>query len=363
MPRVLSLIIPTRNERDNVRRLVDALRAALGDLDYEVVFVDDSSDGTDAILAALAGADSRITVRHRGGGQGLATAVVEGFGLSRGDALGVLDADLQHPPAVVAALVRRMQETQADIVIGSRYLPGAGRPGLSPWRRLVSRSTRLLTWVLLRASRRSTDPLSGCFVVRRAVVEGVPLRPVGFKILLEILVRGRCDRVAEVPYVFVERRAGRTKATLRQGLDLLRHLIQLTAASPEDARFWKFLLVGASGVVVNVVVFWSLTHPLRAHVVQAGIVAAALSTLTNFVLNNAFTWADRREASLSAFVQRLGKYYIATGAGNLVYLALLWGLTHVGLVPMLSNLIAIGIGGTLNYVAHNIWTWRPQGTA
>lgn len=361
MSRTLSIVIPTRNERDNVPRLVDALRAALGTLDYELVFVDDSTDGTDVVLSELRRADPRIVVHHREGGRGLATAVVYGFGLSRGEVLGVLDADLQHPPAVMAALARRMEETQADLVVASRYLPGAGRPGLSPWRRVVSRATRLLTWALLRASRRSSDPLSGCFLVRRSAVEGVLLQPIGFKILLEILVRGRCDRVAELPYVFVDRHAGRTKATVRQGLDLLRHLGSLTASSPEDARFWKFLLVGASGVAVNVVVFWALTHELIAHVVQAGIIAAALSTLTNFLLNNAYTWADRREASLSIFVRRLGKYYVATGAGNLVYLALLWGLTHVGLVPMLSNLIAIGIGGTLNYVAHNIWTWRQPG--
>ncbi len=361
MPGTLSIVIPTRNERDNVPRLVDALRAALDGLEYELVFVDDSTDGTDDVLAALARADRKITVHHRNGGRGLATAVLMGFGISRGEVLGVLDADLQHPPAVMAALARRMEETQADLVVASRYLPGAGRPGLSPWRRVVSQATRLLTWALLRASRRSSDPLSGCFVVRRSAVEGVLLQPIGFKILLEILVRGRCDRVAELPYVFVDRHAGRTKATVGQGLDLLRHLGSLTASSPEDARFWKFLLVGVSGVAANVVVFWTLTHVLRAHVLQAGIIAAALSTLTNFLLNNAYTWADRREASPSIFMRRLGKYYIATGAGNLVYLALLWGLTHVGLVPMLSNLIAIGVGGMLNYVAHNAWTWRHQG--
>jgi dolichol-phosphate mannosyltransferase len=226
----------------------------------------------------------------------------------------------------------------------------------------VSRVTRLLTWALLRASRRTTDPLSGCFVVRRAVVDGTPLRPVGFKILLEILVRGRYDRVADVPYVFAGRHAGRTKATLRQGFDLVRHLVRLTAASPDDARFWKFMLVGASGVLANVAVFWLLVHPMRTPVVHAGVVAAALSTFTNFLLNNTFTWADRRAVSWSVFLRRLGKYYIATGAGNLVYLALLWGLTHLGMVPMLANIIAIGVGGTLNYVAHNAWTWRHQGT-
>lgn len=362
-PRVspdLSLVIPTRNERENIPRLLEALRAVLSDLDYELVFVDDSTDGTDAVLAGLARGDARVRVHHRGQSNGLAGAVAAGFGLSRGRIIGVMDADLQHPPEVLPALVRRLDQDRADIAVASRYLPGAGRPGLGPWRRLVSQGTRLVSKVLLAAARRSSDPLSGCFVVRREVLDGVSLRPVGFKILLEILARGRYTRITEVPYVFAQRGAGRTKATLRQGLDYFRHVALLVWGSPTDSRLWKFLLVGASGVVVNMLVFWMLFHQARVHYLYAGVVAGLVSTFSNFVLNNAFTWADRREGAWSVFLRRLGRYYVATWAGYLVYLGLLWGLTHLGLAPMLSNLLAIGAGGMLNYVMHNIWTWRRQ---
>ena len=356
----LSVVIPTRNERENIPRLLVALRTALGSLDHELVFVDDSTDGTDAVLAEAARSDPRITVHHRAQGDGLAGAVVEGFRIGRGEVLGVLDADLQHPPEVLAALMRRLEEERADLAVASRYLPGAARPGLSPWRRMVSQATRLLAWALLGAARRSTDPLSGCFVVRRSVVEGVTLRPVGFKVLLEILARGRYRRVAEAPYIFEARGAGQTKATLRQGLDLFRHIAVLVAASPADSRLWKFLLVGSSGVAVNMVVFWLLTQPGGVHYLRAGVVAGLVSTFTNFLLNNAYTWADRKEGALSSFVQRMGKYYMGTWAGYLVYLGFLWGLTHVGLIPMVSNLIAIGLGGLLNFVIHNLWTWRQR---
>lgn len=361
MPPALSVIIPTRNERANVPGLLEALRAGLDGLDFELVFVDDSTDGTEAVLAKIARADPRIVVHHREGGAGLASAVVEGIARSRGQVIGVLDADLQHPPSLLPVLLGRLQEAGADIVVASRYLPGAGRPGLSPPRRLISRLTRLMAWVLLGGARKSTDPLSGYFVARRAVLDGVTLRPVGFKILLEILVRGRYQRVAEVPYVFAGRQGGQTKATIGQGLDYLRHVALLAAGSPADARIWKFLLVGASGVVVNMSVFWFLTHPVGIHYFRAGVVAGLVSTFSNYVLNNAFTWADRRASSLSIFVGRMGKYYMATWAGYLVYLGLLWSLTRLGLVPMLSNLVAIGVGGLLNYVFHNIWTWRQQG--
>jgi dolichol-phosphate mannosyltransferase len=274
--------------------------------------------------------------------------------------IGVLDADLQHPPEIVPVLVRRLQETDADVVVASRYLRGSGRPGLSAWRALISQATRLLTRIVLKAGRTSTDPLSGCFLIRREVIDGVALRPVGFKILLEILARGRYRRVADVPYVFVERGAGRTKATMRQGVDLLRHLAMLMASSPEDSRLWKFLLVGASGVVVNMLVFWLFTRVLTVYFFWAGVVAGLVSTFTNFLLNNSFTWADRRARGLAVFLQRLGKYYAATGTGYVVYLGLLWGLTHLGMAPLVSNLVAVGIGGLFNYAVHNFWTWRKN---
>jgi dolichol-phosphate mannosyltransferase len=356
----LSVVVPTRNERDTVGRLVEALHRALAGRDYELVFVDDSADGTDAVLEALARGDARIRVHHRDRGDGLAGAVVAGFDLARGAVVGVIDADLQHPPEMLAVLLERLEDTGADVVVASRYLPGAGRPGLGPWRAVVSQLSRLFSKVMLGAARRTTDPLSGFFLVRRAVIEGVALRPVGFKILLEILVRGRGDRVVDVPYVFGERGGGHTKAGMRQGVALFQHVARLAASNPSDARLWKFLLVGASGVIVNMIVFGILIGPPRVYYVLAGAVAGAVSTFTNFVLNNAFTWADRREAVWSVFLQRLGKYYVATWVGYVVYLALLWAITHMGVAPMVSNLIAIGLGGMLNYVMHNVWTWRER---
>jgi dolichol-phosphate mannosyltransferase len=219
---------------------------------------------------------------------------------------------------------------------------------------------RFAAWALLRSARRSTDPMAGCFIVRRAVIEGVQLQPIGFKILLEILARGRYGRVSEVPYVFEQRHAGVTKANIREGVTVLRHLVTLTAGSPADSRLWKFLMVGASGTLVNVVVFWSIHHGLGGRVLTAGVIAGLVATFTNFILNNAYTWADRRGKSASGFVQRLGKYYVATWAGYAVYLGLLSALTHVGVIPMLANLLAIGVGGLLNYLAHNAWTWREH---
>ena len=354
----LSVVIPTRNERESLPRLIEVTQAALAGIDYELVFVDDSTDGSQQVLAEAAGADPRLIVLHREQPGGLADAVVEGLRCCRGEILAVIDADLQHPPALLPTLMAQLRNARADIVVASRYLPGAGRPGLSALRRLISRVTRRVALILLRGARRSTDPLSGFFVLRRGVIEGVTLRPVGFKILLEILVRGRYAGVAEVPYVFAERAAGRTKATIGQGTAFLRHVVTLTASNPSDARLWKFLMVGASGVLVNVVAFWALTHPLGVHYLAGGVAAGVLATGSNYVLNSAFTWADHSSQSVSTFLHRMGRYYVATWVGFLLYLGLLWVLTHLGVVPMLSNLIAVGVSGFVNYLMHNVWTWR-----
>jgi dolichol-phosphate mannosyltransferase len=356
----LSVIVPTRNERDNVPRLLDALRRALDGVDYELVFVDDSTDGTERVLGEVARVDARIVVHHREGGRGLASAVITGIGLCRADALAVIDADLQHPPDLLRAMLAKMTETSSDVVVASRFVPGAAMPGLGAGRRAVSQITRVLARTLLRGARRSTDPLAGYFMVRRAAVDGVTLQPIGFKILLEILVRGRVTRVADVPYVFEARVGGQSKASLRQGTELFRQMVALAASNPEDSRVWKFLLVGAMGVGIAVGSFWVLHNVFGVHYLVANPIAGAIATFTNFILNNAFTWADRRVFGASIFWQRMGKYYLTTGIGQGVSWGLLWALTHLGMIPMLANLIGVLIGGMMNYFVHNMWTWRHQ---
>jgi dolichol-phosphate mannosyltransferase len=356
--RTLSVIAATRNERDTIPRLLDGLRSALEGVDYELIFVDDSTDGTEHVLAEAARLDARVTVMHRAPRDRLAAGLAEGLGRGRGEFLAVMDADLWYPPAMLPVLLDRLVGGPADVVVASRYLPGAGPPAPPVLRWLISHVTRRLAQAMLGGARRSTDPLSGFFALRRAVIDGVVLQPAGDKILLGILVRGRYAQVDEVPYVYPPGVEKRSAATVGQGLQFLRHLVTLTAGSPPDARLWKFLLVGASGVLVNVVAFWALTQPLGVHYLAAGVAAGLLSTLSNYLLNSAFTWADRPPGNVSTFLSRMGRYYVATWAGFLLYLALLWGVTHLGVVPMLSNLFAIGVSGLVNYLMHNVWTWR-----
>lgn len=229
----LSLIVPTRNERGNVRTLLSRLQEVLAGIPSEILFVDDSDDGTPEEAeraAAELGVNARVI--HREGAQrkgGLSTAVIAGMQASRGEYLCVMDADLQHPPHLVAEMLRTARERDADIVIASRYAKGGSDGGLaSASRRLLSLSSKwLVTILFFPRLMHVTDPLTGYFVARRSLLDGVELRPIGFKILLEILVRSKWKRSIDVPMKFEQRAAGESKATIAQGTTFLRHAFTL----------------------------------------------------------------------------------------------------------------------------------------
>jgi dolichol-phosphate mannosyltransferase len=226
----LTLVIPTFNERDNVCHLLMRLETALKGVAWQALFVDDSTDGTDELIASLGRVDARVQVLHRSVNRGgLAGAVVDGLARARGTFVCVLDADLQHPAERIPAMLEAARETGADVVVASRYVPGGAAGGLDgPLRQFYSRGLKTLSRLVFPSRLAPiSDPLGGFFLLHRSVVEGADLRPIGYKILLEILVRCSWGQAAEVPYRFEPRQFGTSKADLRQGLRFLRHLATL----------------------------------------------------------------------------------------------------------------------------------------
>jgi len=232
----LSLVVPTRNEAASVAALVAQICHAMPGSDKELIFVDDSDDETPGLLQRLlrdADCPGLVVQRSRGSRQGgLSTAVVRGFMMASGAYICTMDADLQHPASAVPLLLNAARRQRADLVIGSRYLTRNGRADgfETSGRRFVSSTATRLAGVVLPAARVTTDPLSGFFLLRRSVIEGVQLRPLGYKILLEILVRGRWQHLVDVPYQFHSRNAGVSKATMREGVQFLRHIATLSRA-------------------------------------------------------------------------------------------------------------------------------------
>jgi len=226
-PPALSIIVPTYNERDRLGDLVDAVFAAYRrkGLDGELVIVDDNSpDGTGALADDLA-TRHRILVIHRSGKLGLGTAVIEGFEAAHAPIVGVIDADLSHPPDLLPPMLSVMHRASADVVIGSRYIPGGGTKNWPIGRLVLSRLACVLAHTLTPVS----DATSGFFLIRRDLARGVKISAGGFKICLELLVRGRPTSIVEVPYVFVGRTAGESKMNVKEATGFLRQLRDLKA--------------------------------------------------------------------------------------------------------------------------------------
>jgi dolichol-phosphate mannosyltransferase len=231
----LALVIPALREAENLRVLLGDVRAVLSGLqiDFEIVVVDDDSrDGTEEIVSAIAAEDARVRILVRTGERGLSGAVVHGWRHTDATILGVMDADGQHPAEAVAKLVMAILGG-SDLVIGSRYIQPGSERGWHPFRGLVSVAGILATRPLQTGV---TDPLSGFFVVRRQCVENMFFQPTGFKLLLEILVRGRIGSVEEIPFAFARRRAGRSKLNLRVAWDYAALLFRLYCARFGSAR-------------------------------------------------------------------------------------------------------------------------------
>jgi dolichol-phosphate mannosyltransferase len=229
------LVVPTRHEQDNVAELVRRVEKALATImvDWEVLFVDDSDDATPVVIRELARTrgDNRIRLIHRTPDQrggSIAGAIILGLQNNTADVIVVLDADLQHPPEILPWMIAPLVLGRADVCVPGRYLPGGSALGLTRrWRRLASRGSGLVLQTVFGETRHVNDPGGGLFAIRRGVIDGVTLRPHGFKSLAEVLVRGRWETHCEFPYVFEPRDDGVSKAMLRDGVPFLRHVVRM----------------------------------------------------------------------------------------------------------------------------------------
>ena len=343
----LSVVVPTRNEADNIPLLLQRLRRALAEVAFEVVFVDDSDDLTPQLLREVASSDRRVRYLHRqpsARSGGLSTAVIEGIARARGRLVCVMDGDLQHPPELIPELLRAEHEG-ADVVVASRYMQGGSRTGLAGGvRKLVSRGATLVARGLFTEARASSDPLAGFFLCRAALIEGLQFRPVGFKILLELLVCSEGARVVDVPLEFQARGAGQSKATASQGLLYLRHLWSLIRDVPGSARRWKFAAVGMGGLVIFLALLEIGGLVLGWPALAAWGVAFSVSFSWNFVMNLRVTFADARRERYPLMRRYVQSALVAGGTQLIVFL----GLISTGLPLIADGLLGALVGMAVN---------------
>jgi len=353
-----SLVIPTYNERGNIVPLVNRIHSALSGYDYEVIFVDD--DSKDGTAEAISNLEKRFPVRVlvRKDKKGLASAVIDGIGYADSDIVGVMDADLQHSPEVIPDLLRTL-DSGAEIAIASRYVQGGGCVGWRFSRRLISKGAILIAHSYLPETKKVHDPMSGFFMFRKQVVAGVALRPTGYKILLEILVKGKYRKLMEVPYRFYSRQEGKSKLGTKQQLEYLKHIYSLMSRRRELLRLGKFCLVGGSGVLVNMGLLWILTEFAGIFYLLSAAIGIETSIISNFILNDSFTFSDRRLPGFKNRLKRLLKFNSVSLAGLGINMAMLWFLTNVvGLNYLIANLCGIALAILWNYFVNLLWTWR-----
>lgn len=362
---VLSLIIPTYNERKNITPLIARATFVLKKFtdSFEIIVVDDDSpDGTWRVAQDLTKENHHLRVIRRIDEKGLATAVVSGWREAKGEILGVMDGDLQHPPENLLDLVNLIIHTDADVVVASRHV---GKGGVSDWsliRRFLSWTGALLATLMLPGILRTVrDPMSGYFLIRRAVIDSVNLKPKGYKILLEVLARGKYKTVVEVPYIFEERKEGGSKLGSRQYLEFLIHLSKLGKETGQIGRFLRFCTVGFSGVFVNEGTLKFFTEVIGLYYIYSSVLAVEIAIVSNFIFNEFWTFRDRSSLQ-SAMVDRLirlFKFNIICAIGGVLNVAILWGLTDLaGFYYLISNLVGIGVSTLWNYGINSNITWE-----
>jgi dolichol-phosphate mannosyltransferase len=355
----LTVVVPTLNEHENVPLVVAKVAEALTGVAWEIIFVDDdSTDGTAAVARALGSEDARIRCIRRVGRRGLAGACIEGMLASQARYVAVMDADLQHDERALAAMLARLRGGETDVVIGSRYVGDGSAEGLSRKRLASSRFAGFLARLLLGTP--VSDPMSGFFMLRREVADNLAprLATEGFKILADLLsaARGRL-RVAEVPYGFRARQFGESKLDSQVVLDFLGLLAAKATGNAVPVRFMSFLLVGAIGVLVNLVALKAALSGLHLGFEAAQSLATVVAMTSNFFLNNAVTYRDQRLRGAAAVRGLLGFYAIcAVGAVSNIGVAT-WLYSNKP-VWWLAGLAGSVVGAVWNYALSSTLVWR-----
>lgn len=359
-PIELTVVVPTFNEAGNVPILVERLANVLAGISWEVVFVDDDSpDGTSKVAREIARHDRRVRVIRRLGRRGLSTACVEGVMSSAAPYFAVMDGDLQHDDAMLAAMLATLKSEGLDIVVGSRYVSGGNTEGLDRWRKWVSRTGTRLAQTLLKAEL--TDPMSGFFVMSRAAFDDEvrALSQRGFKILLDIFASSPHPlRYRELPCRFNPRQIGESKLDTMVAWEFGLLLIDKLVGRYLPVHFVVFAMVGVTGVAVHLLTLglFALAGAEFA-VAQTGAVLTAMTW--NFVFNNTITYRNERLRGF-AFLRGLASFWAIGAVGAVANIGVIGAMFSQGSGWWLAGIAGALVGVVWNYTMSSLFTWHRR---
>jgi dolichol-phosphate mannosyltransferase len=360
-PAELSIIVPTFNEAANVPVLIERLKSAMGGFAWEVLFVDDdSADGTAKAVAAQALDDGRVRCLRRIGRRGLAGASIEGMLASCAPFVAVMDGDLQHDEAILPRMLEALRGG-ADLAIGSRYADGGqSADGFSKLRQKASNLATSLAHMLLKAD--VSDPMSGFFMIRRDVVDGLAprLSSQGFKVLLDLIATSRGPlKIVEVPYQFRERLAGESKLDSLVAMDFLGLLLSKLTADWLSVRFLMFAMVGLSGLAVQLFSLYTIGSLGPIDFNTAQLVSTFIAMTWNFAVNNQLTYRDQRLRGLAA-LRGLLLFYMIGSVGIVANVGIAQWIHKANPVWWVAGAAGAIMGLVFNYAATSALTWRQR---
>ncbi len=374
----VSIIIPTYNESKNIIKILHHIGEILPkNISTQTIVVDDNSpDGTGKIVEDYLKnvkkiADNTIEIIHRKTKDGLGSAILKGIQQAKGDTIVVMDCDFSHPPQIIPKLIESIKKYQYDIVVASRYIKGGKIQGWSVKRKIMSRFATLIAKKGLGIDTK--DPMSGFFAFKRSIIKGLNIDAIGFKILLEILVKTKGVNIKEIPYTFQNRELGSSKLNVKTILDYYKSVWKLyrygkPLVKQEKRSSVKFLskaarfyTVGASGFIVNYIIsvlfVGVISDMWYLHATVIGIIA---SITTNFILNKIWTFEDR-DFGIKKTISQYGKFVIFSSLGALVQLGMVYFLVdNVEMSYPLALILAVIIAAFGNFVLNKKWTFKEK---
>ena len=374
--RTLSVIIPTYNESQNITKMLDIVSSCLpAAANAEIIVVDDNSpDGTGKIAEEYARrarttSTCEIRIINRKDEKGLSSAILTGIRASVGESVVVMDSDFSHPPETIAKMIEELKRSDCDIVVASRYVEGGSITGWPFKRKLISRGATKIAQRSLGIKIK--DPMSGFFAFRRHIIRNINFDAIGYKILLEILVKARGAKVMEIPYNFTDRKSGESKLDRSVIQDYLKSVWKLYRyGKPEkekrtSVRFLskagRFYTVGASGLLVNYLVSFLFGAVLsNLWYIYATMIGITFSMTSNFILNKIWTFEDRNTSAKRTLVQ-YGTFLAFSSIGaafqiGMVYL--LVGTEHMNYA--LSLFVSVAIASIGNFILNKKWTFKEK---
>lgn len=374
----ISIILPTYNESENIVGILDSIHNSIPKgIHTETIVVDDNSpDGTGQIVEDYINnlkkiAENSIDIIHRKTKNGLSSAILNGIQNAKGETIVIMDSDFSHPPQILPKIIETFKKYQCDLVVASRYITGGNIEGWTAKRKLISKIATLIAKKGLGV--KTKDPMSGFFAFKKNIINGLTFDTLGYKFLLELLVKSKEINIKEIPYTFENRRFGSSKLDSSTIFDYLKAVWKLyksekiknTKEKRASVRFFskaaRFFTVGASGLLLNYVVSMLFTSGLtELWYLHANIFGIIASISSNFVLNKIWTFEDRdfsRQKTLSQY----GKFSLFSSLGALVQLGMVFWLVDSYEVSYPIALIsAIGTAAFSNFVLNKKLTFKER---